>query len=173
MARNTALITDAAQSVASNTLDDYAGGIAAHIGGDWGGHSQAKVWHNAYVAGGSTATPYTFRMRLTNGNTETPCLVPALFYGPFTPSILPLIALQPQSQTVTTGSTYRLSVYAASQTHLFYQWKLNGADIPSANASSLLITYARAPSSGVLSYTVAVSNPYGTVMSEAAIVTVT
>ena len=172
MARNTALITEAAQTAASQTLEDYAGGIAAHIGGDWGGHTQVKVWPTAYIAGGSAATPYRMRLRLTNGTTDTPCVLPALYFGPFVPTILPLIALQPQSQTVTTGSNYRLDVYAVSQLPLFYQWKLNGTDIVSANSSSLLIADARAPSSGVLSYTVAVSNAYGPVLSNPAIVTV-
>ncbi len=116
--------------------------------------------------------PYSLRMLLTLGDTGVAAVLPALYYAPATPLVMPLIALQPQSQTVSTGNAYRLSVYAASPSPLFYQWKLNGADINAANASMLLITYANKPASGVLGYTVLVSNEYGSVLSNEAVVTV-
>jgi len=259
MARNTALITDAAQADARRTLDDYAAGVAAHIGGDWAGHLQMRLVNSPFgirlntpygqqtvtsasftipavnntvsVSVISTAslqpgaatfwyipltivsvdsattltvrnpssgnagtvpsgvgvfaigytihaiTPLEFRLLVTDtiggGARPVPVLCPAIFLQAAVSTSLPVIGLQPQSLTVATGAPYQLTVYAASELPLAYQWKLNGTDILNAIAPTLLIPAAAKPSTGTLSYTVAVSNQNGTVLSNAAVVTVT
>jgi hypothetical protein len=79
---------------------------------------------------------------------------------------LPGINSQPQSQTVAQGATATFSVDATGTAPLQYQWTKNGATIADATTSVLTLTNAQGPNIG--SYTVVVANPYGTVTSSAA-----
>lgn len=80
----------------------------------------------------------------------------------------PAITTHPQSATVNQGATILLSV-AATGNNLSYQWRKNDATISGAAAS----TYSKvAATTDAGSYTVVVSNQYGSVTSNPAIVTV-
>src|SRR5207245_2572895 len=60
----------------------------------------------------------------------------------------PQILSQPQSQIVTNGDSVQFSAGASGAGTLRYQWHLNGADIPGATNSSLLIGSAHASDAG-------------------------
>lgn len=74
---------------------------------------------------------------------------------------LPVITIQPQSQTVAQGGDATLSVIASGATS--YQWRFNGADISGATNSTLQITNAQAANGY---YMVVVKNDTGWVPSQ-------
>jgi hypothetical protein len=92
-----------------------------------------------------------------------------LVVGP-TAGIPPSIATQPSTLIITEGSSITLSVVATGTAPLTYQWKKNGADILGATSSSYVQSGSITTDSG--SYTVVVTNAYGTVTSNTATVTV-
>ena len=81
----------------------------------------------------------------------------------------PSISSPPSSISVIAGQGTTLSVQA-NGVNLSYQWNKNGNIIPGANASYLIISSAQVLDSGA--YTVTVSNQAGSVISEAATLTV-
>ena len=85
--------------------------------------------------------------------------------------VVPLsITSQPQSQTVTVGSTVTFSVAASGSQPLSYQWELNGVNISGPTSASYTISNVQANQAG--NYTVVVSNASGTVTSATAVLTV-
>ena len=82
---------------------------------------------------------------------------------------LPVIQRQPQSQTAGSGGTVILSI-AASGVPLFYQWRLNEADILGATDATYRIVNVQATEAG--SYSVVVKNSAGSVASVAATLSV-
>jgi hypothetical protein len=80
------------------------------------------------------------------------------------------ITSQPQSETVTVGSTATFSVTASGSQPLSYQWRFNGGNIPGATAASYTIASAQANQAG--SYTVVVSNQGASVTSAPAVLSV-
>lgn len=90
----------------------------------------------------------------------------------YTPSIL----VQPQSQAITAGSSTAMVLAAIGVPSPSYQWRLNGSNISdgpnygNTNASTLLIYNASALQAGT--YTCAVFNTRGTVVSSSAVLTV-
>ncbi len=87
----------------------------------------------------------------------------------FTP-VNPSITQQPQDQTVTAGTAATLSVTASGTQPLSYQWMFNGSNIPGATNASLTFSAAQIANAGT--YAVAVSDPYGSVTSSNAVLTV-
>ncbi len=83
----------------------------------------------------------------------------------------PDITSQPQSQTVTAGATASFSITATSSTALTYQWLLNGTALAGATTNTLTLANARTTDAG--SYSVIVSNTFGSITSNSAILTVT
>jgi hypothetical protein len=78
----------------------------------------------------------------------------------------PVITAQPQSLTVTLGSTAAFSVTASGLSPLTYQWRFNGSNIAGATASVYSKTKVQAADSGL--YDVVVSNPFGPTPSASA-----
>jgi hypothetical protein len=83
--------------------------------------------------------------------------------------LAPTISVQPQSQTVTTGSSAQFSVVATGRPA--YQWYLGGAVVSGATSSTYSLTSAQSSNAG--DYTVTVTNSYGSVTSSKATLTVT
>ncbi len=77
-----------------------------------------------------------------------------------------VITTQPAPRTIAVGASASFSVSATGTGPLVYQWKKDGAVIPSAQAASFVVTNAVSTDSG--SYTVAVSNATQSVESSAA-----
>jgi len=69
----------------------------------------------------------------------------------------------PASQLVTAGSNATFAATAVGSTPLFYQWQLNGANLPGATKSTYTVVKAQAGSVG--NYTVIASNVVGVVTS--------
>ncbi len=87
------------------------------------------------------------------------------------PKTKPTIQFQPAAQSVAAGANAFFGTFAQGSPLLSYQWRKDGENLPGATSSGLQITYA--VPSDVGDYTVVVSNPYGSVTSSVAKLTVT
>jgi glucose/arabinose dehydrogenase len=83
----------------------------------------------------------------------------------------PQILKQPASLSVSVGQPASFSVTASGKSPLMYQWRKNGVAITGATASAFTITQTTSSHAG--SYSVRVSNALGSVISDAAQLTVT
>ena len=82
----------------------------------------------------------------------------------------PVITDQPDSVTVLAGQSANFSVAATGTAPLSYQWRFNGANIPSETGTTLAINNATGANAG--NYDVVVSNVSGSVTSVVAVLTV-
>lgn len=78
----------------------------------------------------------------------------------------PTIVHQPQHWSVAIGGRATFTVTATAAPPLTYQWRRNGLDLSGATQPSLVVSNAQASDEG--SYTVAVSNRHGAVLSSPA-----
>jgi hypothetical protein len=76
---------------------------------------------------------------------------------------------QPQSVTTNVGATVTFTGAAGGTDPLSLQWQFDGTDITGATATSLVLTNVQPANAG--SYTLVVSNPYGTNTSTNAVLT--
>ena len=82
----------------------------------------------------------------------------------------PAIASQPSSQTIPAGSPATFAVVAVGTAPLTYQWELNGLAL--VNRTNTTLTLAAIQPGDAGGYRVLVSNPLGSVLSEAAVLRV-
>jgi sugar lactone lactonase YvrE len=82
----------------------------------------------------------------------------------------PMIAAQPQSQTVAPGSSVSFTVTAGGVPDPTYQWYVNGSAFSGATTNTLSFGNARSSDAGA--YTVVVTNAVGSVTSNPAALTV-
>jgi hypothetical protein len=82
----------------------------------------------------------------------------------------PSITSQPTGGDVPVGYNVMLTVGATGTTPLYYQWRYNGGNIPGANSSSFAILNVQTFHCG--SYSVVITNSYGAVTSENAVLNV-
>ena len=85
-------------------------------------------------------------------------------------AIPPIIITQPTDQTVYAGGTATFTVEAGGTLPLSYQWSLNGTNLPGATDPTLTLTNVQTNQAG--NYAVLVSNPYGSILSSNALLTV-
>ena len=78
----------------------------------------------------------------------------------------PLVEVQPMSQSIQAGSSATFGVLADGLAPLNYQWYFNGGLISGATSATLTLNSVTAANSG--GYSVVVSNPYGSVTSATA-----
>ncbi|HKQ75856.1 MAG TPA: pectinesterase family protein [Blastocatellia bacterium] len=117
------------------------------------------------IASANAADAGAYTVTVTNaagGATSDPAVLTVI-----TP---PAIVTPPASQTVNAGANATFSVVASGTAPLTYQWRKNGADIPSATNSTLTLNNAQAADAAA--YTVVVSNAGGSATSPAATLTV-
>jgi uncharacterized repeat protein (TIGR03803 family) len=82
----------------------------------------------------------------------------------------PFITSQPQPQAVTNGHSASFVVAANGKTSLAYQWQFNATNLNGATNATLTLQNAFPDNAGA--YTVAITNTYGSVTSNPAILTV-
>jgi uncharacterized repeat protein (TIGR03803 family) len=82
----------------------------------------------------------------------------------------PIITIQPQSQTLQTGTKVTFSVVASGLPSPSYQWRFNGQNLAGKIAASLSLTNVQFANAG--GYSVIVTNAYGSVTSAIAQLTV-
>ena len=98
-------------------------------------------------------------------------LVSGLQMANLNPSpVIPFVVNQPASQVRVLDTSTTLSVVAGGTAPLTYQWLFNNSDIPGATNSSYVITNITQLNIG--SYTVLVSNAFGSTLSGIAVLTV-
>ena len=83
----------------------------------------------------------------------------------------PAISVQPVGQTLAAGSSVTFGVTATGNPAPTYQWRRNGVNISGATGSSYAKSNVQSANVGL--YSVVVSNPYGTVTSTEASLTLT
>jgi uncharacterized delta-60 repeat protein len=83
---------------------------------------------------------------------------------------LPVINLQPASQTVFAGKMVRFEVSASGTQPLHYQWLFNGSQIAEATNATLTLSHVQLANAG--QYAVTVTNAAGKVTSAAATLTI-
>jgi predicted aspartyl protease len=175
------IITSTAADATGQGVTDYQNAVAAHIGGDWGGHNQFCYYGtNAYAepaTGHTIANGKLMRVQLTGTNSDGTgdgvFAFPVIDTGATVTVIgnVPAILIQPADQTAAAGSTVIISVSVATATPETYQWKLDGVTIADAIYSVYVISSASAADMG--SYSVVISNAYGSTTSANAVLTVT
>lgn len=82
----------------------------------------------------------------------------------------PTVLRQPTAATAPLGSTVTLAVVASGAPAPGYQWRKNGVALPGATGAALTLPNVQAADAG--GYDVLVSNPFGSVTSSLAVVTV-
>ena len=132
-------------------------------------------FNGAALAGATNATLVITNVQFANAGTYD--LIVSNSAGTATSSnatlvvgIVPSINSQPQSQRLPVNSTLALSVSASGTDPLSYQWRYNGTPIVAATTSTLTLTNVQAAAAG--SYSVVITNVFGTVISSNAGVTV-
>jgi hypothetical protein len=131
---------------------------------------------NGSAIGGATDTSYTrtnaqpanagnYTVLVSNSAGSVTSVVATLTVG--TP---PSITSQPQLQSVTAGQDATFSVTASGTAPMNYQWRLNGSAIAGAIGTSYTRTNAQSIDAGT--YSVLVTNAYGTAVSLGATLTV-
>ena len=103
---------------------------------------------------------YVFALDANNG------LLAFRLRGPIAPGLL----LQPQNQTVVSNDSASFFAVAQGTDPLTYQWKQNGTNIPGASTNTLALTATQPGDAGT--YTVIISNAFGSVTSADAILAV-
>jgi hypothetical protein len=85
--------------------------------------------------------------------------------------VVPLSILgQPTNRTIYSGETALFSVTPWKNGPFSYQWRFNGVDVPDATNQVLTVSNAATNQAG--DYSVRVSNPYGSILSASAALTV-
>jgi hypothetical protein len=131
----------------SNPNVTYAGastGVATNL---------ANPAHNALTINNTAPFVTNFRQSVSTSS------IPAMVFG------------QPGSASISSGGSTTFTVLAAGTPPLFYQWRRGGAAIPGATSSSYLISNAEGYQVG--SYSVVVSNAFGSAVSANATLTIT
>ncbi|MCX6951195.1 MAG: putative Ig domain-containing protein [Verrucomicrobia bacterium] len=153
-----AAFLDAATTPDWVTPSQFSGAIAS-------GATQAIT----LTVGGTalTAGSYTRNLLVTSNDPVQPQATLPISLTVLGP---PTITTQPLSQTVVAGSDATFSVVAGGAGPFTYQWRRNGSDL--SGATSAALTLASVPFGGGGAITVLVSNGVGSVVSNAATLTV-
>ncbi|MGE5836219.1 MAG: CAP domain-containing protein [Acidobacteriota bacterium] len=123
----------------------------------------------------TATTSYWVRVSNTAGSADSAAATITVLPPPPPPpaGVAPAIASHPQSQTVTAGQAATLNVIASGTAPLGYQWYIGSSGVTSAPvAGATSATFTTPALSATTSYWVRVTNTFGAVNSNAAIVTV-
>ena len=157
----------------SVVLDDRVSFVVAAVGGG----TLSYQWRKAGVAiPGARSTIYTIPSALMTDAGSYDVVVTneagsvASSVAVVVVSMPPTIVTQPVDKALNPGLALSLSVSAAGTAPLTYQWSKGGQAIAGATAATYTVASAQLGNAGA--YTVAVSNPVGTVTSQVATVSI-
>jgi len=117
-----------------------------------------------YFTNAQQADSAEYQVRVINNYGAVDSLKAALLVNPMPAT--PLIVVQPKAVDVVAGYAANFYVVAFAESQIAYQWKQNGTNIPGATNSGLLFDPVTSTNAGT--YSVLVSNNFGTVISLAA-----
>lgn len=153
-----------------------AGSVASFTAAFSGIPAPAVQWYrNGALISGATSATYSFSTVLGDSGAIFSCTATnsagqvstsAATLTVTTAPVAPSITTQPASQTIITGAPVTFSVVAAGSSPIGYQWRRNGVNISGATSSSYSFTTS-ALDDGV-DFSVAITNPVGTIFSNAA-----
>ena len=123
----------------------------------------------ATVPAGTASGTYALKVTFGTGNTAVVLGIPTFVVGTGG-GTTPVITTQPVSQAVALGASVTLTVVATGTPAPTFQWRKNGTAISGATNASY--TLASVVSTDLASYTVAATNSVDTVVSNAAILSV-
>jgi uncharacterized protein YpmS len=146
----------AASGTAPFTYQWYFDGLSL----GWWGQSSTLTLNNVSIL---NIGNYTVVVANTAGYTTSAAAALTVDYSPG-------IQTQPQNQSVMQSQNASFSVVASGSAPFSYQWSFDGAAISGATNASLTLTDVQTSQAG--SYTVVVTNPVGSVTSQAATLTV-
>ena len=187
---NPPIILQANNPGTATTLSGDATGVAtgswAAIGSVWGNTTALTTVPNAVLVrstslgGSSTIAGYVTNLSagsvtigVTNGAATKGCFA-AVIYAPGINTNPPTISGQPQSQTIFTNSSPKVSVSANGATPLSYQWFTNNTAFPLSSGGNLtgtttnVLKIANAALANAGNYFVVVTNLFGTATSSVA-----
>lgn len=168
----TALATGSLGAAYPNTAITQSGGIGATTFAITSGALPPGMTVSANgVVGGTPTAAGTFNFTLTA--TDSNSCTGTRSYALTTAGVAPSIAVQPAGTVIQTAHAAQLSVTAAGDAPLTYQWyagQSGNTGNPVAGATSA--AYLTAALSATASYWVRVTNPFGAADSAAAVVTV-
>jgi hypothetical protein len=119
------------------------------------------------VGAQSNATQFRWRQLSNSGSgTDNWALDDVQITGP----VPPVIVAQPQTRTAYVGDSTIFSVAVTGSTPLYYQWQKDSVSLSAATNSTFAIDSVALPDAA--SYSVTVSNAFGSVVSSNAILTV-
>lgn len=173
MRANTPLLTDSSRLASQQNVQNYSAGVAIHINGDLSQHIQVAIIDENWVDSAGNTIPNSKRLRIlatTSAGVDVALVLPII---PFTPKSGngPQITHQPVNATVKVGGSVLLSVTAAGDPAITYQWRYSGGAIPGAISPQFALTNVQLANQG--QYDCVVSNPFGVVISNAVTLTVT
>lgn len=132
---------------------------------------------NCIIFGLYTPQMYALVLALrAAGRLNVAAIWTATFFCCYSASLLaqgntpPRITVQPVDQSAPSGSNVTLSVTATGSPPLNYQWLANGTNVPNAVSSTLTLNQVTIFSAG--RYQALVSNPFGSVTTDVARVTI-
>ena len=165
-------------SISPSNLTILAGGFAVLNANAFGLPSLAYQWQNDQgpVAGATNAIFIFQNTQPTNAGNYF--VVVTNSSGSVTSSVatvtvvgMPTITNQPPPQTVvTSGHSASFIVGAYGSPTLAYQWQFNGTNLSGANNATLTLQNAYSPNAG--NYSVVITNVYGSITSNPAMLTV-
>ncbi len=128
-------------------------------------------FNSAVIEGATNATLVLTDVNFSAAGTYAVTVADALGSATSSNAVLavgnaPSISVQPQRQQVAPGTKVSFTVTASGTSPLNYQWSLDGAALAHATDSILTLSDVQPTNSGA--YSVAVSSPFGSVLSSSA-----
>lgn len=178
MRANVNILTAASETATEQSVTGYENSTAAHVAGDWGAHNQVLFYGTPFAevgTGHTISNGYLLRLMLTgtnvDGTGDAAFTCPAILTGvDVDVGGAPVIIRQPSSLGLFVGQIATFTVKAISSDPMTYQWRKNGTDISGATASTYVIGSVQTTDQA--SYSVIVTNSYGSATSAAADLTV-
>ena len=191
MANETSIATEATRDAAVQSAAGSAGGVSAHMSGDWWQHNQVNrtdtPWeiaasdspadqkHGLHTVGNTGQ----LRLLVTIGGVDTAIVVPFIDSGAFVGNgtwsgspnaTAPEFVTQPQGVSIALGDQAILECSVIGTPPILVRWTKNGEPVSGADTTTLFFSNFQEDQAG--HYVCIATNANGQTLSEIAIVTV-